>query len=238
MRVEPYGVGSVVHITKRGTRGMDIVRDYADHERFVQLLYYMNDSYQDTNWYKAVESLSLFQRPSYWPDREPLVRILAWTLMPNHFHLLAEEIIEGGISKFMQRLCGSMSSHFNAKYHERGSLFQSAFHSRTVIEDSHLRYLTFYIQVKNVLELHPGGLRRIVSKSDFNTAWQWALQYEFSSFGSYVQQKDPSVTESDLLRSLYPNVVEFKKEAQGLLNGHIEHHQQDDTLAPLLLEPW
>lgn len=235
MRVEPFGVGSVVHITNRGTRGGEIVRDNADRERFEQLLYYLNDSYTDDNWRKTVAGLAPFERPIDWPEREPLVRILAWTLLSNHFHLLIEEIREGGISKFMQRLCGSMSAHFNAKYRERGTIFQGSYRSRTISEDSHLRYLVFYIQVKNVLELCPGGLAQALKH--FDKAWEWALRYRFSSLYSYVAQEESPILEPELIHALYPDSVAFKNEARELLIGHIEHHT-DDSLAEIALEPW
>jgi putative transposase len=236
MRVEPYGVGSIVHITKRGTRGMNIFRDNADRERFSQILFYLNDSFIDDNWRKTVTGRAPFERPKEWPDRDPLVRILAWTLMPNHFHLLIEEIKEGGISKFMQRLCGSMSAHFNAKYKERGSIFQSAYRSRTVSEDAHLRYLVFYIHVKNVFELYPGGLAR--AEKHFDEAWEWALHYRFSSMGTYAAREDSPITESELIRALHSTTTLFKNEARELLAGHLEHHADDESLNALALEPW
>lgn len=236
MRVEPFSVGSVVHITNRGTRGIEIVRDIADRKRFEQLLYYLNDSFTDDNWRKIIAGLGPFERPTDWPQREPLVRILAWTLLSNHFHLLIEEIREGGISKFMQRLCGSMSAHFNAKYHERGSIFQGSYRSRTISEDAHLRYLVFYIQVKNVLELYPGGLQRAIK--DFNIAWKWASNYHFSSFRSYVAREDSPITESKLIRDLYPNIDSFASDSRELLIGHLEHHSKDDSLADIALESW
>lgn len=232
MRIEPYGVGSIVHVVKRGARGMEIVRGPADWERFPQLLFYINDSFVDDNWRKTIAGLAPFERPAEWPERDPLVHILAWTLRPNHFHLLLEEIEEGGISKFMQRLCGSMSAHFNAKYHERGSIFQGAYRSRTVSEDSHLRYLAFYIQVKNVLESYPGGLARALEH--FDEAWEWALQYRFSSLHSYVVGADSPITEAELLRALHPDMNAFKNEARELLVGHIEHHT-DESLAAITL---
>ena len=37
------------------------------------------------------------------PDKR-LVDILAYTLMPNHIHIVLQEIGIGGISKFMQKL--------------------------------------------------------------------------------------------------------------------------------------
>lgn len=236
MRVEPFGIGSLVHITNRGTRGVEIVRDKADRKRFEQLLYYLNDSFVDDNWRKTIVGLAPFERPADWPEREPLVRILAWTLLPNHFHLLIEEIRERGISKFMQRLCGSMSAHFNAKYHERGTIFQGSYRSRTITEDAHLRYLTFYIQVKNVLELYPGGLKCALKQ--FDGAWQWATRYNFSSFPTFAARTDSPITESELLRELYPDTKSFKKEAHEMLAGHVEYHDSRDSLAEIALEPW
>ena len=236
MRVEPYGVDSIVHVTNCGTRGMDIVRNNSDRERFAQLLYYLNDSFIDDNWRKTIAGLAPFERPDDWPEREPLVRILAWTLMSNHFHLLLEEIKDGGISKFMQRLCGSMSAHFNAKYSEHGTIFQSSYRSRTISEDTHLRYLVFYIQVKNVLELYPGGLSQALAY--FDEAWEWALNYKFSSLGSYVAGTDTPITEAELIRALHPNVNAFKNESRELLMGHLKHHIDDDSLVEIALEPW
>lgn len=233
MRIEPYDIDSILHVTKRGARGMEIVRDTADRNRFAKLLFYLNDTFYDNNWQKAAARRDPFERPSEWPEREPLARILAWTLMPNHFHLLLQEIREGGISKLMQRVCGSMSAHSNAKYHEHGSIFQGAYRGRTVSEDTHLRYLAFYIQVKNVLELYPGGLKRALEK--FDDAWEWATHYKFSSLPTFLAHTDSPITESEFLWALYSDTNSFKKEARELLIAHIEHHADDELLT---LEPW
>src|SRR3989344_1851227 len=101
MRVENHAIGSIMHIIKRGARGMKITENFSDKIRFKRLLFYMNDLYQDSNFGQNIKGLNMFERPVTWPKRDPLVKILAWTLMPNHFHLLLEEIREGGIAKFM-----------------------------------------------------------------------------------------------------------------------------------------
>ncbi len=236
MRVEPYGIGSIMHVTKRGVRGMDITRDASDQRRFQKLLFYMNDTFHDDNWKKSVEGHDDFFRPEWWPEPEPLVHILAWTLMPNHVHLLIEEIREDGTTKFLQRVFGSMTAHFNAKYDERGSLFQGAYRSRTVSEDAHLRYLAFYIQVKNVLELYPGGLKR--SSEQFDDAWNWATTYEFSSLPAFLSIVESPIIEHEPLRALYPDVQTFKDEARDLLASHLEYHADDESLTSVALEPW
>lgn len=234
MRVEPHGIGSVLHVIKRGARGMDIVRNKSDRQRFELLLFYMNDSFSDQNWSENLKFCRPFERPDHWPEREPLVRILAWTLLDNHFHLLLEEIREGGTAKFMQRLCGSMSAAFNAKYSERGSLFQGSYKSRTIKGDPYLRYLSFYIQVKNVFDMYPGGVVKAVN--NFEKAWEWALQYQYSSLQAYITNTESPIIEKELLTDLYLDQKSFKKEAREMLALHTQHH--DEKYSTLLLEPW
>src|ERR1700690_699572 len=121
MRKEPFSVGSYVHVLNRGTRRMDIVRDDADRWRFLKLIRYLNDANVPRNWEREIGPDHVrrgFARPDTWGTAQPYVSVLAYCLMDNHFHLLMRERIDGGISKFMQRLCTSMSLYFNAKYGE------------------------------------------------------------------------------------------------------------------------
>lgn len=234
MRVEPKSVGSIVHVVQRGGRGLDIVRDTQDRTRFNGLLFYLNDSFSDPNWLKMVKTFRQFRRPDHWPDRDPLVRILVWTLLPNHFHLLLEEIRDNGISKFMQRLCGSMSMASNAKYSEKGSLFQGSYKSRTVDTDDYLSYLTFYIQVKNVLELYPGGLAKAMH--NFDDAWLWASQYPFSSLASYINDAASPIIEKEYFLKLTASAKLSKADCREMLAFHMQHH--DEKYADLSLEQW
>lgn len=236
MRKDPHAIDSIIHITKRGTRGMDIVRDSDDWRRFPKSLFYLNDVHSDSYWHQVTSGLTPFERPSHWPEREPLVRVLAWTLLSNHFHLLLQEIREGGAAKFMQRLGGSMSMCFNLKYKEKGSIFQSAYHSRTVESDSHLNYLVFYILVKNVLEMYPGGLRAALA--NFDDAWEWAVQYPFSSLPSIISgESSPIIDDVDGMTSGVIGAGDaFKEEARGLLEVHMASRGED--FKDLMLEQW
>lgn len=236
MRVEPHGIGSVLHIIKRGARGMNIVRDVHGKNRFIQSLFYLNDSFSDENWFRAIQNFPNLARPDYWPEPDPLVHILAWTLLSNHFHLLVQEIREGGTAKFMQRLGGSMTVAHNAKYGETGSLFQGSYRSKTVDEDAYARYLAFYIQVKNVLEQRPGGLKRAIE--EFDRAWGWALSFPYSSLSAYTfEQNTPAsaIIEKTFLSGMFPDQQAFKQEALEMLLTHVQHHEE---YASFLLEPW
>jgi hypothetical protein len=236
MRVEPYSVGSVIHITKRGVRGMDIVRDADDRHRFVRSLFLLNDTHTDSNWRRETAELPLFERPLSWPLRDPLVRILAWTLLSNHFHLLVQEVREGGTAKFMQRVGGSLSLCFNLKYKEKGSLFQSAYHARAVNETPHLDYLAFYILVKNVLEMYPGGLSAALT--NFDDAWKWASQYQYSSFKDHISgTASPLVDDLDgLIVGLLGKGDSSKQEMKELLALYMSSRGED--FKDISLEPW
>jgi len=222
MRKEPYTLGSIVHVVKRGARGMDIIKTDSDKYRFLTLLYFLNDSNHPEQWERDVQEIKKglhFSRPLNWSKREPVVNILSYCLMPNHFHLLLEEIHEGGISKFMQSLCGSMSVHFNRKYGEKGSLFQGAFKSKTVNTDQYLDLVDVYINIKNPFELYKGGLKKAIK--DFEQAYKWAGEYQFCSLGDFSGRRDCSLILSrhELLNK---TPAQYKNNARNLLLNKLE----------------
>jgi hypothetical protein len=235
MRVNPHGVGSVVHLIQRGARGLPIVRDKADRYDFVRCLFLLNDTYQDPNWRKTMIGKPLFRRPETWPEQEPLVSILAWTLLDNHFHLLVREEREGGIAKFMQRLCGSLSNRSNKKYREHGSLFQGGYRGRTVDTDEYLQYVHAYITVKNTFEMLPGGLKRAFD--DFDKAWEKAGEYPFCSFRTAAYSDLSLLLNMPLLEDLGLLRKDFKKYARSMLTIHAQG-KSDLPYKDLMLEDW
>ena len=223
-----------MHVYNRGARGMNIVKDKADKWRFIKSLYLLNDTYKDENWHRDTAELPLFERPQHWPERKPLVSILAYTLMPNHFHLVLKEIEEGGIAKFMQRLGGSMTLCFNLKHKGQGSIFQGSYKSRTVGKDIYLRYLSAYVLVKNVFELYPGGLQKALQ--NFDTAWDWAMAYEFSSLGVTAGKAHSPILDNSLILNLdLAPSKKFKSDAKDMFFGHVSIK---DSLKQSILETW
>lgn len=222
MRVEPYTEGVIMHVVKRGTRGVNIVRDESDRRHFVQSLLYLNDEYQDRNWREAIKQIPFLSRPAHWPDQKRLVDVLAWTLVPNHLHLILRALKNRAIGKFMQRLCGSMSSRFNAKYEEKGSLFQSAYKGRIVEAEADLRWLASYVMVKNVLELYPGGLTKAAKQ--FEDAWQWAIKYRYSSMATYATGfRSPIITmENNPISDLFQSPKQFKEDSHDMILAFVQ----------------
>jgi len=223
MRKEPHTVGSIVHVIKRGSRGLSIVRDNNDRWRFIKLLYYLNDSNRPIeHWERDVEDTQKglhFNRPKSWLERKPMVKILSYCLMPNHFHLLIEEIIDDGVSRFMQSLCGSMSVHYNNKYKEKGSLFQGAYKLKTVDTDYYLDLLYVYINIKNPFELYNGGLENAIN--NFEEAYKTALEYNFCSLADIGgDRKSPILGKTELFTY---SPIQFKKLSKEFLLQKLEN---------------
>lgn len=138
MRIEPYTIEDFLHIYNRGVREMSIANDENDKWRFLKILRYLNNDISLPNPLREIEKLiqsgecPRFQWPKSWPPQKPLVKILAYCLMPNHFHLLLKEIIEGGISKFMKKLGDGFTNYLNLKYQKTGSIFQGSYRGKVI----------------------------------------------------------------------------------------------------------
>ena len=100
--------------------------------------------------------------------------------------------------------------------------------------DEYLSYLVFYIQVKNVLEMYPGGLARAMR--NFDEAWLWASQYPFSSFVLYMTDADSPIIEKERFLELLPNAKLSKADCREMLALHMQNH--DDKYSDLCLESW
>jgi hypothetical protein len=138
--------------------------------------------------------------------------------MSNHIHLLLKEIREGGISTFMQKVGQSMTNHFNQKYDQQGSLFQGSYRARTVQSDKYLRYVSAYIMVKNVFELYPkGGLKAAITH--FEDAWEWAVEYPFSSLGEYIGTRPITILEKNGMQKIFSSRNEFRDFAFDVMKG-------------------
>ncbi len=229
---EPFGDGSILHVVKRGARGMNIVRDDVDRSRFARLLYFMNDSFKSDFWERDTANLAPFERPAEWPEREPIVDVLAWTLLDNHFHLILRVRDAKDVPVFMQKVCQSMSKQFNLRHQGQGSIFQGPYRSSTVDHDEYLRYLAAYVMVKNSFETQPGGLKRALR--DFEGAWNSAFSYRFSSLAVFLGKPGfPILAEENILRDMFPTEKSFKIAAKDMLLAYAEKR---DDLRALQLE--
>lgn len=222
MRKEPFTVGSFVHVYNRGNRKQPIVCDTNDRRRFLQMLYYFNNEFSPDNIFREIRDLWKFDFhndfhgkffwPESWPARKPIVKIISFSLLDNHFHLLLKEIREGGITMFMRKIGTSMTNYFNTKYQEKGRLFQGSYRARRIDNDEYLKYLSVYIQVKNPFELYFGNIKEAVK--NFDKAFNSTIANPYCSLADYMEDKEPIIIEKDILGEIFSSPDEYKNFAR------------------------
>jgi len=83
-------------------------------------------------------------------EGESLVSIVAYCLLPNHFHLLLKQNVDNGISQFMQRLGTAYTMFFNQEEDRSGSLFQGKFKATHLSGGLALPVLSAYVNLNYV----------------------------------------------------------------------------------------
>ena len=78
-------------------------------------------------------------------DRLPM-RLLAWCLIPNHFHLVLWPHEDGDLSRWMQWLLTSHVRRYHRHYHGSGHVWQGRFKAFPIEEDEHLWTVLRYVE--------------------------------------------------------------------------------------------
>jgi putative transposase len=73
------------------------------------------------------------------------ITLLAYCLMPNHFHFFIKQKEARSIDRFVQSLATRYTAYFNRKYKRVGSLYQGVYKAVLVTNDKQFIYLSKYI---------------------------------------------------------------------------------------------
>jgi REP element-mobilizing transposase RayT len=73
------------------------------------------------------------------------ISLIAYCLMPNHFHLLLEQTNEMSMTNFMTSLMIKYAIYYSRKYHHVGPLFQGRYKAINVLNETYFRVVFNYI---------------------------------------------------------------------------------------------
>lgn len=152
------------HVFNRGIEKRTIFTAPNEYERFLRAVNYYLDSTSALPFaHVSSEQVKPLGEIGY-----PLVDIIGFCLMPNHFHFILKQNVDNGISRFMQRLQNSYSTYFNTKYGRVGPLFQGPFKAVLVRDDSQLLHLSRYIHLNPILaKVSPSPMYRWSSLKEY-----------------------------------------------------------------------
>lgn len=140
------------HIYNRGVEKRTIFLDEQDHAVFLSYLkeYLLpkneNELYDkltdpDISPKEKDKTLKLLRMNNF--NQE--ITLLAYCLMPNHFHFFVKQKGLGAIDKFMNSLGTRYTMYFNRKYKRVGSLCQGVYKAVLVKNDEQFLHLSRYI---------------------------------------------------------------------------------------------
>lgn len=160
----------IYHIYNRGVEKRIIFLDEQDYAVFLHLLKYYLSPIDP----KGVHPLMEFQnfsvvRPRPLANLEKELDLVAFCLMPNHFHLILQQHTVDGVSKLLLRLLTTYALYFNKRYKRVGYLFQGPYRAVLIETDSYLLHLSRYIH------LNPSELTRAP-----------LVSYPYSSYKYYL----------------------------------------------------
>lgn len=147
--------GAKYHLTARGNARQRIFYGKTDYERFLGQL------------------VTALEKDG--------VRLYAYCLMPNHYHLLVETP-QGNVDRFEQRLNTAYSMYFRFKHDRPGHCFQGRYGGKLVEGDDYIVRLTRYIH------LNPVATQAMARRSSEERI-EALHGYRWSSFRGYVKSK-------------------------------------------------
>lgn len=127
-------------------------------------------------------------------QQKQIISVQCFTFMPNHFHFLMRQNLDGGISWFLSQITNSYTKYFNTKYKRVGPLFQGPFKAVRINTESQLVHVSRYIHLNSLISLVVPNI-----ESFYNYPW--------SSLSNYLEGK------SDWL-DLDPVLSHFKSPEQ------------------------
>lgn len=124
-----------------------------------------------------------------------LVDILAFCLMPNHFHFLLRQKQNGGVSTFVSNVTNSYTKYFNVKHQRVGALFQGIFKAVWVEDEDQLLHLSRYIHLNPV--------------SSFLIKPEALQDYTWSSYSEYLGRSNGTICDTKTVLSFFPSIEKY-----------------------------
>jgi len=138
-KIVPLVCGEFYHIFNRGVDKRETFMDREDYLRFYQTLHLFNTIEPVINFDAAKA------RSKNGQTEKVLVEIKAYSILPNHYHMIIKQISESGISEFMRRISTGYTTYFNQKHERSGALFQGKYKRVHIQSDEQYNYLFAYV---------------------------------------------------------------------------------------------
>ncbi len=135
--IKEYVEDTYYHVYNRGGSKQTIFYDDQDYAVFLGLL----------KRYLSEDDREKKPNRTAYPLYSDQVELLAYCLMPNHFHLLLYQIDNEGMKQLLKSVSVAYVMYFNKKYRRVGALFQQRYRAVRINDDSQLLHASRYIHL-------------------------------------------------------------------------------------------
>lgn len=214
-----FANGEFFHIYNRGVDKRIVFNNNYDLDRFLQSMVQFNV----INPIGSLYENSFRQLGGPTPKSEELlVNIVAYCLNPNHFHIILEQVNEGGVSEYMKRLGGGYTSYFNSKNDRSGSLFQGRFKVVHIDSNEYLLHVSAYVNLNDRVHQLGNETPKLVESR--------------SSWREYIDDGVRGICEQEIILGQFKDRKEYEEFALSSLELSKQRKQELKDFEKFLLE--
>jgi len=217
------------HVYNRGVEKRKIFLDEQDYTVFLHYLKRYLSPPQSSPKLPDMTGMILV-RPRPINSLYGQIDLLAYGLMPNHFHLLLKQKTRKAATQLLRRICTCYSMYFNKKYNRVGRLFQSIFKGVLIDTEQYLLHLSRYIHLNPVID-------RVEPCYGYKPC-QKPIEYPFSSYANYLGERSAPWLKTDLVLSFFKTAQRSSLRDVLSYQSFVEDYIQDsaEILGDLTLE--
>lgn len=219
-RKVPLVTGDIYHVFNRGIDGRVTFTNIREYSRAYQIMKYYRFSSPPLKlsiFLRISDSKRQELQESSWGEK--LVSMMCYCLMPNHFHFMLRQEVNGGISKFLSLFQNSYTRYFNTRNERVGQLFLDTFKNILVEREEQFLHLSRYIH------LNP------FSSSVVNSL-EGLYKYEWSSLGEYIGVSEDYICEKDIILSSFKTKESYKN----FISDRAEYQRELKQIENLIIE--
>ncbi len=135
---------------------------------------------------------------------EENVTVVAYCLMPNHYHWTLRQDGDESASNVPKRVWGSYTRAYNNAYGRSGTLFESRFKAILISSDVYLRHLCCYIHANPVVA-------GIAAAPEL---------WPYSNYLEWIDARKGTQVDRALVNQLFPITGSYREYVHAYLSGH------------------
>lgn len=146
-RAIPIITGEIYHIYNRGVAKQPTFVNETEYQRMIRLAWFYRFIKPPIR-YSKFNKLSKAIQDNFiqnMPNNPKLVEIYAYAFMPNHFHILLKQLVDGGIALFTNKITNGYTKFKNDKLDRVGPVFQGTYKATLMESDEQLLHTHRYI---------------------------------------------------------------------------------------------